>query len=87
MQSGSEFGHLLFDILVLGALLFQLLFHFVECLHHVLFLLSLCITFTLLFLKLLLQLMVLCDGELQQFRVKGKNKKKMYLSTTLKKHI
>ena len=65
MQSGSEFGHLLFDILVLGALLLQLLFHLVERLHHVLFLLGLCVTFTLLLLKLLLQLVVLCDEKSQ----------------------
>lgn len=67
MQSGSEFGHLLFDILVLVALPFQLLFHLVERLHHVLFLLSLCITFALLLLKLLLQLVVLCDGKSQRY--------------------
>lgn len=59
MQSGSKFGHLLFDILVLVGLLFQLLFHLVERLHHVLLLLSLCVTLTLLLLKLLLQLVVL----------------------------
>lgn len=66
MQSGGEFSHLLFDILVLGALLFQLLFHLVERLHHVLFLLRLCITFTLFLIKPLLQLMVLCDGRSQR---------------------
>lgn len=65
MQSCGEFSHLLFDIFVLVALLFQLLFHLVEGLHHVLFLLGLGVTFTLLLLKLLLQLMVLCDGEIK----------------------
>lgn len=59
MQSGSELGHLLFDILVLGAFLLQLLFHLIERLHHVFFLLRLGVTFTLLLLELLLQLVVL----------------------------
>lgn len=67
MQSDREFGHLLFDILVLSALLLQLLFHFVERLHHVLFLLRLCVTFTLLLIELLLQLVVLCDGKSQRY--------------------
>lgn len=64
MQLRCKFGHLLFDILVFVALLFQLLFHLVERLHHLLFLLCLCITFTFFFLKLLLQLMVFCCGEI-----------------------
>ena len=65
MQAGGEFGHVLFDVLVLRALLLQLLFHLVQRLHHVLLLLSLCITFSLLLIKLLLQLVVLC-GEKSQ---------------------
>lgn len=64
MQPCSEFGHLLFDILVLGAFLLQLLFHLVERLHHVLFLLGLRITFTLLLLKPLLQLVVFCERDI-----------------------
>lgn len=67
MQSDREFGHLLFDILVLGALLLQLLFHLVERLHHVLFLLCLCVTFTLLLIELLLQLVVLCDCKSRRY--------------------
>jgi len=59
VQLGAELGHVLFDVLVLAALLLQLLFHLVERLHHVLFLLSLGVTFTLLLIELLLQLMVL----------------------------
>lgn len=59
MQSDSELSNLLFDILVLSAFFLQLLFHLVERLHHVLFLLGLGVTFALLLLKLLLQLMVL----------------------------
>lgn len=60
MQSGREFCHLLFDIFVLRALLFQLLFHLVESLHHLLLLLCLGVAFTLFLFELLLQLMVLC---------------------------
>ena len=62
MQLCAEFSNLLFDILVLGALLLQLLFHLVQRLHHVFLLLGLCVTFTLLLLKLLLQLVVFCEG-------------------------
>lgn len=67
MQSCSEFSHLLFDVFVLIRLFFQLLLHLVKRLHHVLFLLRLGITFTLLLLKPLLQLMVLCDEEYIEF--------------------
>lgn len=63
MQSCREFCHLLLDVFVFVCFLFQLLFHLVECLHHILFLLRLGITFTLLLLKLLLKFMVLCVGK------------------------
>lgn len=59
VQSGCELGHMLFDILVLVAFLLQLLFHLVERLHHVFLLLGLRVTFTLLLVKFLLQLVML----------------------------
>lgn len=60
MQPLAELRHLLLDVLVLAALLLQLLLHLVQRLHHVLLLLRLGVTFALLLLKLLLQLVVLC---------------------------
>lgn len=67
VQPCGEFSHLLFDVFVLVALLLQLLFHLVERLHHVLFLLGLGVTFTLLLVKPLLQLVVFCEGKLKQY--------------------
>lgn len=61
VQPMAELGHLLLDVLVLAALLLQLLLHLVQRLHHVLLLLRLGVTFALLLLKLLLQLVVLCS--------------------------
>lgn len=60
VQPLAELRHLLLDVLVLAALLLQLLLHLVQRLHHVLLLLRLGVTFALLLLELLLQLVVLC---------------------------